>query len=112
MTQIGYFTDTADGFAGRLQMLGIDQHIVFQQIDAGDDEHAPDYRLRLGEHGDGPEIGAGWESVGDKAGAYVSVIIDSPLFAEPLRANLFSVNEGLTSHVLVWLRRKPREAKQ
>ena len=110
MTQIGYFKDTDNGFVGRLHMLGLDAQIVFELIDPGDDERAPDYRLRLGENGDGPEIGAGWESTSDKAGPYVSVVIDSPMFAEPLRAKLLSVNEELTSHVLVWSRRKVSEA--
>ena len=39
--------------------------------------------------GDGPEIGAGWKRTGEKAGEYVSLVIDDPALAQPIRANLF-----------------------
>jgi uncharacterized protein (DUF736 family) len=109
VTQIGYFKEAEQGFVGRIQMLGMDHPVVFDPIEPGDDDNAPDYHLHLGEDNQGLKIGAGWENVGDKSGPYVSVIIDSPLFAEPLRAGLFSADADLKDHVLVWSRRKPRD---
>ena len=41
------------------------------------------YRVHLGD-GDGPEIGAGWKRTGEKAGEYVSLVIDDPALAQPI----------------------------
>jgi uncharacterized protein (DUF736 family) len=112
MTQIGQFTRTRTGFSGRFTALGIDAEIVFVPAEPSDAEKAPDFRLLLGGE-DGIEIGAGWKHVGERAGEYVSVQLDSPLFDRPLRANLFRSDDAGTDWGLHWSRPdKPRPSRQ
>ena len=61
-------------------------------------------RRCLGVDGDGPEIGAGWKRTGEKAGEYVSLVIDDPALAQPIRANLFQSGEDKSAWVLNWNR--------
>ena len=50
---------------------------------------------------DGPEVGAGWKEVGEKAGDYVSLKIFGPLFSGGfIRANLFRADDAGRSFVL------------
>ena len=106
--QIGHFTATADGFAGRLHTLMLDTALTLVPAEASDTENAPDYRVLAGEGDDGREVGAGWKRVGEKAGAYVAVQIDDPAYVKPLRANLFQADPA--SHVLLWNRPSRRES--
>ena len=69
-----------------------------------DAENAPDYRVHHG-NDDGPEIGAGWKRTGEKAGDYVSLQIDDPTLAQPIRANLFQSDRGQIHLELHWNRR-------
>ena len=109
MTCIGTFTATREGFAGRLHTLTIDCALSIVPAEPGDAGKAPDYRILAGEGDKTFEVGAGWKHVGDKAGAYVAVLIDDPALVQPLRANLFRA-DGQT-HVLMWSRPARREAK-
>jgi len=102
MTCIGTFTATPDGFEGRLKTLTIDRPLTLVAVDPGDTENAPDYRIMAVEGEDAYEVGAGWKHVGDKAGNFVTLLIDDPAWARPLRANLFSSDDQ--SHVLIWSR--------
>lgn len=96
MTQIGQFTRTKTGYSGRAQTLSLDAELTLVPAEPSDAENAPDYRIHLGDH-DGPEIGAGWKRVGEKAGDYVSLVIDDPALPQSIRANLFrSDAEGST----------------
>ncbi|MDP3674279.1 MAG: DUF736 domain-containing protein [Novosphingobium sp.] len=105
--QIGTFTATATGFAGRLSTLTFDTKLTLVPAEPSDSENAPDYRVIAG-HGSGArEVGAGWKRTGEKAGDYVAVQIDDPSFVQPLRANLFH-GEG-DEHNLVWSRTVRRE---
>lgn len=110
MTAIGIFTATRDGFEGRLQTPTIDRHLTLVPCEPGDAQNAPDFRILAGE-GDGAfEVGAGWKRTGDKAGAYIAVLIDDPALTQPLRANLFQSDAH--AHVLLWsrpARREPRD---
>lgn len=110
MTHIGTFTETADGYEGRLQTLTLDRALTIVAAEASDTENAPDYRIMAGEGDAAFEVGAGWKRVGDKAGAYVAVQIDDPAFVQPLRANLFDAGSGV--HALTWSRpaRRARNA--
>jgi uncharacterized protein (DUF736 family) len=108
VTQIGSFTRTKFGYTGRLHVLGLDAELDIAPAEKSDVENAPDYRLMLGGD-DGLEVGAGWKRVGERAGEYVAVQIDSPLFARPLRANLFRSGDGGDVWGLHWNRpTKPR----
>lgn len=108
MTCIGTFTATTNGFEGRLQTLTLDAILRIAEAEPSDAENAPDYRVMVGEGDESYEVGAGWKRVGDKAGAYVALLIDDPAFTQPLRANLFKADSG--NHVLMWSRPARREA--
>ena len=103
MAQIGLFTRTKAGFAGRIRTLTITQDIVLVPADFSDAGHAPDYRVHLID-ADGPEVGAGWKRTGEKAGDYVAVALDDPAFAQPIRANLFRAGGERAVWVLNWTR--------
>jgi uncharacterized protein (DUF736 family) len=103
MTQIGQFTRTKSGYSGRLAALGIDAELTLVRAESSEAENAPDYRVLLGGE-EGSEIGAGWKHVGERAGDYVSIQLDSPLFPKPLRANLFRSGDDGTAWGLHWTR--------
>ncbi len=109
MTWIGTFTATPNGFEGRLQTLTIDSALAIIPADPGAAENAPDYWIMASQGGEAYEVGAGWKHVGDKAGAYVAVVIDDPALVQPLRANLFQADDN--AHVLMWSRPARRKTK-
>lgn len=111
MAHIGVFTRTADGYNGRLRTLTFDVELTLVPANAGDGENAPDYRIHLGDSADGPEVGAGWKRTGEKAGAYVSLLIDDPVFTQPIRANLFQAEATGANFHLLWNRPTKREAR-
>lgn len=108
MTCIGTFTATSNGFEGHIQTLTLGAMLTIVDAEPGDAENAPDYRVMTSEDGETYEVGAGWKRVGEKAGAYVALLIDDPAFTQPLRANLFQADSG--NHVLMWSRPSRREA--
>ena len=93
MTLIGEFTRTKSGYGGRIRTL------------------APDYRVHLGNDADGPEVGAGWKRTGEKAGEYVSLQLDDPTFAQPIRANLFQSADDKSAWGLYWNRPTKRSER-
>lgn len=103
MPQIGEFTRTKNGYAGRIRTLSLDVEIVLIPAEQTDAENAPDYRVHHG-NDDGPEIGAGWKRTGEKAGDYVSLQIDDPTLGQPIRANLFQSTEDKSAWSLHWNR--------
>ena len=108
MSQIGTFTRTATGFAGRLRTLSLDIEIKLVTTEHGDAQNTPDFRIHAGDE-NGPEVGAGWKRTGDKAGEYVSLLIDDPSFAQPVRANLFQSGSNRSAFHLLWTRPSRRE---
>lgn len=99
---VGDFTPTPDGYAGAFRAFGIRESLVLVPAEASDAENAPDYRVRLDDE-NGPEAGAGWRGVGEKAGDYVSIEIVSPLLGgKPLYLNLFRGDDAGRSFDLVW----------
>ena len=62
----------------------------------------PDFRVYAGR----AELGAAWtqRTSGEKARHYLSVLLDDPSFAEPIRAALFEDDEW--AGFLVWNRRE------
>jgi uncharacterized protein (DUF736 family) len=109
MAHIGTFTRTPDGFTGTINTLMLKRNvIVIVPAIATEAENAPNYRVLA----DDVEIGAGWKRKGDKVGDYVSLTIDDPSFAQPLRANLFpATSDGKTFH-LIWSRPARRKSTQ
>lgn len=110
MTQIGRFTGNKAGFTGRIQTLFFRCDLSLVPAESSDAENAPDYRVHIGD-ADGPEIGAGWKRTGEKAGEYVSLVIDDPALAQPIRANLFQSGADKSVWVLNW-NRPPKRAER
>lgn len=102
MTAIGIFTATPEGFEGRLRTLTLDVALTIVPADPSDAEKAPDYRVRAGDRDAAYEVGAGWKHFGERAGAFVALVLDDPAFPAPLRANLFAGEDG--THLLTWTR--------
>jgi uncharacterized protein (DUF736 family) len=111
MTQIGLFETMPDGFAGRIHCLKLDAEVRIVGADPSDAEHAPDYRIMLGDDNDAVEVGAGWKRVGEKAGNYLSLLIDDPTFVQPIYANLFQSGSDPTVHILLWNRQAKRQGQ-
>ena len=109
MICIGTFIATRRGYEGRLRTLTLDSALSIVPAEASDTENAPDHRILAGQGDAAYEVGAGWNRVGDKAGAYIALLIDDPAFTQPLRANLFQSDEA--THVLMWSRASRRGAK-
>lgn len=103
--QIGCFRQDGDGFSGRLRTLTLD--VALRLVPTGfiGRERAPDWRVHLADNsvseGIGPEVGSGWNHDG-KAGGFVTLQLDCPGFARPIRANLLRSNRGEEGHVLLW----------
>ncbi|MDC7675517.1 DUF736 domain-containing protein [Asticcacaulis machinosus] len=88
MTQIGQFTRLRGLYSGRLRTLTIDVHLVLVPAPTSDHPQQPDYRIHAGD-ADGPEIGAAYKRVSDKAGEFLALWLDDPALPAPLRASLF-----------------------
>lgn len=104
MIKIGEFHVRGDGFSGRLVTLGIDVALTLVPAPRNDIRNAPDYRVHADEDADGPEVGAAWKRTGERAGAYVALVIDDPQFPRPIRANLFRPAIEGEPHLLFWQR--------
>nr|WP_295741093.1 DUF736 domain-containing protein [uncultured Acidocella sp.] len=103
MAQIGQFTRSKSGYSGHIRTLSLDTELVLVPADHSDSENAPDYRIHLGD-ADGPELGAGWKRTGERAGDYVSLLIDDPALTQPIHANLFQSGDDKSIWVLNWNR--------
>ena len=108
MTMIAELKVTPTGFSGRIKTLYLDHEISFVEIDKNDKENAPDYRIQLNTGDDGIKIGAGWKRTNDSDVVYVSVSIDDPAFAQPIRARLYRSRQNEETYLLFWNRRFPR----
>ena len=108
MATIGQFTRNDAGFAGRVRTLRLDQALSLTPADLSEAENAPDYRIRLGGE-DGVDIGAAWKRKSDKAGDYVSLMIDDPTLGAPIFANLFQSTVDRTLWLLTWSRPHKRD---
>lgn len=108
MIKIGEFTVKGEGYAGRLTTFGLDVPLTIVPATRNDVRNAPDYRIHSGEYPDGPEVGAGWKRTGERAGAYVAVVIDDPQFPRAVRAHLFRPAIEGQPHLLLWQRNQRR----
>lgn len=103
MLLIGEFTRTTSGYSGRLRILTLNAELVLLPAEHSDVENAPDYRVHLSDE-DGPEVGAGWKHTGERAGEYVSLLLDDPTLQRPIRANLFQSADDKSTWGLFWNR--------
>ncbi|PBC09409.1 DUF736 domain-containing protein [Mesorhizobium sp. WSM3859] len=111
MQQIGEFTRHKTGYCGRIHTLSLNLEVAIVAAEASDTENAPDYRVHAGNE-DGPEIGGGWKRSSEKAGEFVSIQLDDPVLAQPIRASLFCNGEDKTSWSLHWSRPRERGEKE
>lgn len=105
MSIIGEFSRTETGFSGRIRTLVLDHEFVFVPAEPSDAKDAPIYRIRLGDE-DGPETGAVWKA---KTGTDLSVVIDDPSFARPIRTRMFQTDEEGRSWAVRWIRPKKQD---
>lgn len=112
MPQIGEFTREESGFTGRIQTLALKHDISIVPVETSDVENAPNYRVHLGADDNGPEIGAAWTESSEKAGEYLSLLIDDPSFPQPIRARLFQNGADATSWSLHWSRPQKRGERE
>lgn len=110
MTQIGRFSRTADRFHGHIETLSLNAELCFVTADVGG-ENTPDYCTHLGPDGAGLEVGAGWKRIGERAGAYVSPLIEDLGLVRSIRANLFQSSRDGKEYRLVWNRSPRRDAR-
>lgn len=103
MSAIGKFTKTADGYTGSIKTLAFSTKAVILPI-GRDNDRAPDWRVYS--EVNGPEIGAAWSMTSrDGKTEYLSVRLDDPSFAAPLRATLFQTKGGKPDeYELIWSR--------
>src|SRR3546814_16641895 len=106
---IGIFHSAQDSFTGQIRTLMLDVVVSLVPAPSNDSDNAPDWRVLLGDSETGTEIGAGWNRTGERAGAFVSVQIDDPAFAHPLRANLPRSIARADAHHLRWSRPPTRQ---
>jgi uncharacterized protein (DUF736 family) len=101
MPLIGTFSKTAEGYAGTIRTMTINVKAAIVLNDKDGNDKAPDFRVLA----DGKELGAAWRAKPRAEGGkpYLSVELDDPSFAAPIRAALFeNGEEGRGS--LVWSR--------
>jgi uncharacterized protein (DUF736 family) len=108
MSQIGQFTREETAFTGQLRTLTLDLTLALVPVENSEAENAPAYRVHAGD-AEGPEVGAAWKRSGEKAGEYLSVLLDDPALPQPIRANLFRDDDAGAAWSLHWNRPKPRE---
>lgn len=106
--QTNIFESTPGGYAGRVRLFGINEAIVLVALDPIDAENAPDYRVHLDDE-DGPDVGGAWKRVGERAGDYIALEIDSPLFPAAFRPVLFRADDNGRTFRLSWKRPRPRD---
>lgn len=102
------FEPTASGYTGSIRLFGISEDIVLVALDPSDAENAPDYCIHL-DNENGPEVGGAWKRVGERAGDYIALEIDSPIFPALFRPVLFRTDESGRMLRLSWKRPRPRE---
>ena len=104
MPQIGQFTRETTGFVGRIQYA---HPLAANSPSFRPSRPMPRTRRTIASTtapDDGPEIGAGWKRTGERAGEYISLLIDDPALPQPIRANLFRDDDGGAAWSLHWTR--------
>ena len=100
--QIGSFFRTANGYEGIIETATLDIRISIVPAEPSEADKAPDWRVHRGD--------AGWNESGERAGDYISLRIDDPAFAQPIRAALFQNGNDKSAWSLRWNRQlKSRE---
>ena len=102
MAQIGSFTLKDGKYTGTIRTLTINVKAQLVPNSSKTSDDAPHFRLYAG----GAELGAAWrEESRNGETPYLSVRLDDPGFAAPMRAAFFENEEDKTG-VMVWARQK------
>jgi len=110
MANIGAFQKSGTGYSGHIRTLIIDVEVELVPARKSDADKAPDFRIHVADK-DGPDIGAAWKETGEKAGDYLSLQLDDPTLAQPIRASLFRSDDDEAVWPLHWNRPKPRDSR-
>jgi len=110
MSTIGEFTRTPSGFTGHLRTLTVDAELTLIALDGPASDTAPAFRIHLGD-ADGPDVGAGWNRTGERAGQYIALVLDDPTLPAAIRANLFHAGGDGPVWFLVWSRAEKRHGE-
>jgi uncharacterized protein (DUF736 family) len=101
--KIGTFTQQEDGYIGWISTAGLGLADVFFSRVPAKQGSGPDFVvLAACDDGKRFELGAAWLKTSKAGKPYLSVKLDSPVFAAPINGAL--VSEGNGSHALVWNR--------
>ena len=105
MATIGTFTAHEGGYVGTIRTLTINVKTKLVPNKTRANDKAPDFRVYAG----GAELGAAWRvnGKGKEKRPHLSVLLDDPSFATPIRAAFFENTEERTG-VLVWSRPEGR----
>lgn len=100
MSIIGNFKKVDAGYEGTIVTLALNAKVKIVPNEKKS-ENAPDFRLVTGKG----EIGAAWKQATEEGERqYLSISLDDPSFAEPVKAALFEADDK--SFNLVWNRQK------
>ena len=101
MPVIGTFKADKDGYAGTIRTLTVNAKVRIVANDQKQSQGAPDFRVLVGT----TEIGAAWRKTSEDHGSYLSIRLDDPSFAEPIRAALMEKSDDGVLPML-WRREK------
>ena len=101
MSVIGTFSKSPDGYVGTIRTMTINVKAKIVANDKNGNKKAPDFRIIAG----GAELGAAWRSnsSNEDKKSFLSVELDDPSFAAPVRAAFFENADDGTG-ALVWNR--------
>ncbi|MEI9803501.1 MAG: DUF736 domain-containing protein [Pseudolabrys sp.] len=101
------YDEATDSFSGDISTL----HFQFSPVEIVPNEKrsekGPDYRITSDTAHGHVELGKAWKCTSDQGRAYVSVSLDSPLLNAPLKAAIFTEDDGSKAS-LVWNRLKAK----
>ena len=101
MPVIGTFKADKDGYSGTIRTLALNAKVRIVANDQKKSPGAPDFRVLVG----ATEIGAAWRKSSENHQSYLSIRLDDPSFAEPIRAALMEKSDD-GALPLLWRREK------
>ena len=101
MPIIGTFKADKDGYSGTIRTLTLNAKVRIVANDQKQSAGAPDFRIMAGT----TEVGAAWRKTGEGQSSYLSVRLDDPSLAVPIRAALIEKTDDEILR-LVWRRER------
>ncbi len=102
MSISGHFTTTETGIAGEIRFFGAREQVVLRRVEKTENEKSPDFRI-LAADDERIDYGAAWAKTSKDERNYISLKLDSPLFAGPTYPTL-NETEATGEYDLVWSR--------